>query len=180
LLDVLAREDATATFFVIPEFVTQDTAPIVARADAEGHAVALHSDSRTTILLGPDDLATELAADAARISALTGATPCRLFRPHAGWRGGTMYEGLERAGYRLAGWSFGMWDWNWWRRPVPEQLAARLADAASDGDIIVMHDGQHDDPEADRRYAVDTTASLVPALRSRGFAFGHVCDAAVD
>src|SRR5712692_2862782 len=42
LLDVLAREQARATFFVIDRHVTAETAPIVQRMFAEGHAVALH------------------------------------------------------------------------------------------------------------------------------------------
>jgi peptidoglycan/xylan/chitin deacetylase (PgdA/CDA1 family) len=175
LLDVLEREGAIATFFVIPNHVSPETAPIVSRMLAEGHAVAMHSDTRALVLLRPDELADRLEADAGRISALVGSAPCRIFRPHAGWRGGAMYEGLRRGGYTLAGWSFGMWDWNWWRPTRPERLATRLAARASDGDIVVMHDGHHKDPRADRRRTVDSTAELVPLLRARGFAFGRLC-----
>ena len=57
LLDVLAREGASATFFVIPEFVTAETAPLVWRAVDEGHGVALHSGTRALMLKAPDDLA---------------------------------------------------------------------------------------------------------------------------
>jgi peptidoglycan/xylan/chitin deacetylase (PgdA/CDA1 family) len=177
LLDVLAREGATATFFVIPAHITPDTAPIVARAEAEGHAVALHSDTRALMMKSPESLADHLAAESQRIRTLTGgAGPCRLFRPHAGWRSSRMYAGLDRAGFTLAGWSFGMWDWNWWRPSRPERLASRLARKASDGDIVVMHDGHHVDPRADRRRTVAATAELIPLLRARGFAFGRVCD----
>jgi peptidoglycan/xylan/chitin deacetylase (PgdA/CDA1 family) len=175
LLDILAREDAPATFFVIPKHVTGETASIVRRMIDDGHAVALHSDSRALMLLPPTDLERRLAADADRLEAQIGARPCSLFRPHAGWRGGQMYAGLDRAGYRLAGWSFGMWDWNWWRAPRPETLARRLAHRASDGDIIVMHDGHHENPRADRRRTVDTTAALVTLLKKEGFRFGRMC-----
>ena len=51
----------------------------------------------------------------------------------------------------------------------------RFAGRVSDGDIIVMHDGHHEDPRPDRRYAVEATAGLVPVLRRAGFAFGTVC-----
>jgi chitooligosaccharide deacetylase len=180
LLDILAREGATATFFVIPDHVTAETAPIVARAWAEGHGVGLHSGTRALMVKPPDDLAHWLNTEAARIASLTGRGPCRLFRPHAGWRGGAMYAGLDRAGYTLAGWSFGMWDWNWWRTPRPEATAARLASKASDGDIVVMHDGHHQNPRADRMATVEATARLIPKLRDRGFAFGQICDAAAD
>lgn len=180
LLDVLAREGVTATFFVIPRHVTEDTAPILARAAAEGHALALHSHTRALMLESPASLAELFATQVARIEQLSGAPVCRLFRPHAGWRGGPMYVGLDRAGYRLAGWSVGMWDWDWWRRPDPGRLASTLAGRADDGDIVVMHDGHHEDPAADRRATVTATAELVPLLRARGFRFGNLCEVVAD
>ena len=86
-----------------------------------------------------------------------------------------MYEGLERSGYTLAGWSMFMWDFNWWRATKPDRLASRLAARASDGSVVVMHDGHHKNPRADRRRTVESTAQLVPILRKRGFAFGTLC-----
>jgi peptidoglycan/xylan/chitin deacetylase (PgdA/CDA1 family) len=86
-----------------------------------------------------------------------------------------MYAGLERAGYRLAGWGFAPWDFNWWRRPDPDGLAARLAGRISDGSVVVMHDGHHENPRADRRHTVAATAALVPRLRGRGFTFRTLC-----
>ena len=177
LLDVLAREDVQATFFLIPRHLTEETAPIVARMFNEGHAVALHSDTRALMLKRPEDLAATLAAAADRIEQLTGRRPCQLFRPHAGWRGSAMYQGLDRADYQLAGWSWAMWDWNWYRPQQPEKLASRLASRASDGSVAVMHDGDHKNPRADRRVTVAAAAELIPALKTRGFRFGTVCEA---
>ena len=176
LLDVLGREHVTATFFVIPRYVDDQSAPILRRMMADGHAIALHSHTRQLMLKRPDVLARELTADADRIASLAGAAPCRLFRPHAGWRGGEMYAGLARIDYRLAGWSFGMWDFNWWRPSRPEKLATRLASKASDGDIVVMHDGDHANPRADRSQTVRATAELIPLLRQKGLAFGRLCE----
>jgi peptidoglycan/xylan/chitin deacetylase (PgdA/CDA1 family) len=123
----------------------------------------------------PGELAAWLDAQVTAIETLVGARPCRLFRPHAGWRGGAMYEGLDQAGYRLAGWGFFLWDFDWWRKPNAERLAGRLAGRASDGSIVVMHDGHHKDPRADRQRTVDATRALVPRLRARGFTFGSLC-----
>jgi peptidoglycan/xylan/chitin deacetylase (PgdA/CDA1 family) len=177
LLDVLARESVPATFFVIPKHVNARTAPILRRALDDGHGVALHSHTRALLLKHPTELERLLADQAADIERLAGRPPCQLFRPHAGWRGGQMYAGLARAGYTLAGWSFGMWDWNWWRPSKPEKLAARLAARASDGDIVVMHDGHHENPRADRARTVAATADLIPLLRAKGFRFGNLCEA---
>jgi peptidoglycan/xylan/chitin deacetylase (PgdA/CDA1 family) len=86
-----------------------------------------------------------------------------------------MYEGLERAGFRLAGWSWGMWDWDWWRTPRADRVAVRLARKASAGDIIVIHDGHHENPDADRRHAAEAVRRLVPILKAKGFSFGRLC-----
>jgi len=175
LLDALRDQRVPATFFLIDEHVTSDTAPIVKRMFQEGHAIGLHSGTRRLMIMTPDDLARRLRGAADRITAIGGREPCRLFRPHAGWRSATMYAGLDLAGYRLAGWSWGMWDWDWWRRPRANRVAARLARKASAGDIIVIHDGHHVDPRADRRHAAETVRLLAPLLRARGFAFGALC-----
>jgi peptidoglycan/xylan/chitin deacetylase (PgdA/CDA1 family) len=175
LLDALRDTGVRATFFLIDEQITDETAPIVRRIAAEGHAIGLHSGTRRLMVIPPAALAEHLHAAAGRIQAITGQQPCRLFRPHAGWRSLSMYSGLSRAGYRLAGWSWGMWDWDWWRTPRADRIVSRLARKASPGDIVVIHDGHHADPLADRRHAAETIAALVPQLRSRGFRFAALC-----
>lgn len=175
LLDALRDTGVRATFFLIEEHITSETAPLVRRMIDEGHAIGLHSGTRRLMIVSPEELAGRLARHAARIREITGREPCRLFRPHAGWRSLSMYSGLGRAGYRLAGWSWGMWDWDWWRAPRADRIASRLARKASAGDIVVIHDGHHANPRADRRHAAETIRILAPRLRSRGFAFAPLC-----
>lgn len=176
LLDVLREQGARATFFVIDAHVTEGTAPILRRMFSEGHAVALHADTRALMAQTPSALADRLTRSADRIGLLAGSHPCRLFRPHAGWRSGSMYEGLAQIDHRLVGWSWGLWDWNWYRPREADGLARRLARRASPGDIVVMHDGHHENPSADRRYAVEATRRIVPELKARGYGFGVLCD----
>jgi peptidoglycan-N-acetylglucosamine deacetylase len=151
LLDALASEGVTATFFLIDEYITPETAPIVRRMAEDGHAIGLHTGKRWLMLMEPDRLAARLSLAADRIASITGTSPCRLFRPHAGWRSASMYDGLERGGYRLA------------RK-------------ASAGDIIVIHDGHHKNPRADRRHTPVAVRLLVPALAAKGYSFGRLCD----
>jgi peptidoglycan/xylan/chitin deacetylase (PgdA/CDA1 family) len=176
VLDALRETGARATFFLIDDHITDDTAPIVKRIADEGHAIGLHSGSRALMIVPPDALAARLERASARIAAITGAAPCRLFRPHAGWRSAAMYEALDRIDYRLAGWSWGMWDWDWWRRPNGHRVAARLARKASAGDIIVIHDGHHKNAQADRRHAAEAVRRFVPLMQSRGYLFATLCD----
>ena len=177
LLDALRETGVHATFFLIDEHITPETEPIVRRIADEGHVIGLHSGTRRLMIMSPGGLAERMTVAADRIRRITGREPCRLFRPHAGWRSVTMYSGLKRAGFRLAGWSWGMWDWDWWRAPNANRIVQRLARKASPGDIVVIHDGHHANPKADRRHAAETMRRLAPQLRSRGFDFGRLCEA---
>jgi peptidoglycan/xylan/chitin deacetylase (PgdA/CDA1 family) len=175
LLDVLRREDVHATFFLIDAHITDETAPIVRRMFAEGHSVALHSASRKYLLASPDGLTRTLSGWADRITSLTGSRPCRAFRPHAGWRGGQMYAALAGIDYTLVGWSWMLWDFNWGRLRTANATVARILPRVHSGDIVVIHDGDESAPRSDQRQTVEAAATLIPALRSRGFVFGTVC-----
>jgi peptidoglycan/xylan/chitin deacetylase (PgdA/CDA1 family) len=174
LLDVLAKEEVQATFFLIERHITEETAPIVRRIVDEGHRIALHSHTRREMIRRADDFAAMLTGFAARLEGLTGQPPCRAFRPHAGWRSTEMLEGLRRVDYQLIGWGFMLWDFDGFRaRSV--RMVPRLVGRASPGDIVVIHDGHHVNPRADRQYAIDVTRQLIPALRQKGFQFGTIC-----
>jgi peptidoglycan/xylan/chitin deacetylase (PgdA/CDA1 family) len=176
LLDVLARERVLATFFLIDRHINDRTAPLVARMFADGHSVALHSHTRAHMLMSPETFARTLTAAADHIEQVAGHRPCRAYRPHAGWRSASMYAGLEKIDHRLVGWSWMLWDWNWFRRRTSAAVVARVLKRAKAGDIVVMHDGDESAPLADQRHTVEATARLIPALRAKGFVFGTVCD----
>jgi len=176
LLDVLSREGVRATFFLIDRHITERTAPLVRRMFADGHAVALHSATRRYMLMSPDAFARTLTGAADHIERVAGSRPCPAFRPHAGWRTWAMYLGLKQIDHQMVGWSWMLWDWNWFRARTADSVVNRLRDRVSNGDIIVMHDGDQSAPLKDQRHTVDATARLIPDLRARGFTFGVVCE----
>jgi len=176
LLDVLARHRARATFFIIDRHLTEETAPIVRRAAAEGHAIALHSHTRDLMRLSPERLAEVLDGASARLRDLAGVEPCPAFRPHGGGRSLAMMNGLRRSGRQLVGWGMLLWDWDWFRRPDADRLVPRIVTRAKAGSIVVLHDGHHKNPRADRRYTIETVDRLVPLLRARGLEFGTICE----
>src|SRR5436309_7261048 len=90
LLDVLAREGIHATFFLIDQHITDDTAPILRRILADGHSVALHSNTRAYMLVSPSLLSRTVSRAADRIALIGRRRPCRALRPLAGWRIGQM------------------------------------------------------------------------------------------
>ena len=176
LLDVLAREQVLATFFLIDRHITDETAPIVRRMFADGHAVALHSATRAYMLMSADAFAQTLTAAADHIEQVAGRRPCPAFRPHAGWRSWSMYAGLKTIDHRLIGWSWMLWDWNWFRHRTADSVVRRVLGRIGSGDIVVMHDGDEKAPFKDQRHTVEATARLIPELRTRGFRFGTICD----
>jgi peptidoglycan-N-acetylglucosamine deacetylase len=175
LLDVLDRHGVRATFFVIDKYVSNDTAPILRRAVEGGHALALHSDTPGLLFERPSSVARALGRWADRLEKVTGAPPCRAFRPHAGARSVMLIKGAAQARYTVVGWGFMLWDFNWGKRRTADDLVPRFSTRASAGDIIIIHDGHHRRPSADRQYAVDVVDRLVPALQLRGLQFGTIC-----
>ena len=176
LLDVLARHRARATFFVIDRHLTPETAPIVRRAAADGHAVALHSHTRDLMALDAGALAATLDRASDRLRELAGVEPCPAFRPHGGGRSLAMMSGLRRSNRRLVGWGLFLWDWDWFRRPSAARLVPRLTRRVRAGSIVVLHDGHHKNPRADRRYTVETVDQLIPKLRAKGLELRTICD----
>jgi chitooligosaccharide deacetylase len=175
LLDALAREDVYATFFLIDEHVTEETAPIIRRMFADGHAVGLHSGNRWELLRSSTNMARLLTIHADRIESLAGTRPCRAFRPHGGWRSDSMYKGLRAIDYRLIGWGWMLWDVDPLHARTADRIVLRVAPRVRGGDIIVMHDGDYTAPRAPQPHTVEATSRLIPLLRDRGFAFNTVC-----
>ena len=177
LLDLLKEKDVRATFFLIDEYVTPETAHLVRRMFEDGHSVGLHSGRRWLLLKSPAAMEEILRSAAGKIERLAGHRPCRLFRPHAGWRSVPMMRGAARAGFQIVGWSWMNWDWVGFRDRTGPRVAAHLLKHAKPGNIVVIHDGHHRDPRANRLYAIEATRRVIGELRARGYGFGALCDA---
>lgn len=180
LLDLLKEKQVRATFFLIDDYLTEETVPIVRRMFAEGHAVAQHTSRRWLLLRRPATIVSTLRRGADKVERLTGHRPCKLFRPHAGWRSSALITGAARAGYKVVGWSWMSWDWVGFRRRTGPRVASQLLKHAGPGQIMVIHDGDDKDPRADRAYAVEATRLIIDELRARGFTFKPLCDSEAD
>jgi peptidoglycan-N-acetylglucosamine deacetylase len=176
LLDLLREKQVRASFFVIDEHITAETAPLVRRMFEEGHTVGQHSSRRWLMMRTPGGLERALAESAGHIERMAGRRPCPVFRPHGGWRSATMLRGLSRAGYRLVGWSWMSWDWYWFKKRTGERVARQIVGRSSPGQIIVIHDGHHENPRADRRYAIDAAGRVIDGLRAKGYEFATFCE----
>jgi peptidoglycan/xylan/chitin deacetylase (PgdA/CDA1 family) len=176
LLDLLNEKNVRATFFLIDDYVNESTARIVRRMAEEGHSIGQHTGQRWLLLKTPDGLAHKLTNAADKLERLSGHRPCKLFRPHAGWRSVSMFMGAKRAGYQIVGWSWMSWDFVWGKKRTGPRVAEHVLAHAAPGKIVVIHDGHHKNPRANREYAIEAAGLIIDQLRAEGYRFGTLCD----
>ena len=170
LLDVLARHGVTATFFVIDKHITARPFPSSAGPSRKGTRWRFTGTRASSMFKRPTYVASAIQEAAARLELLTGHPACRAFRPHAGHRSIPMIMGAAKAGYLVVGWSWMLWDFNWFRRRTPT-ISCRAWPAMPHPETSSSSTtGTTRIPGADRRYAVETVDRLIPELRARGFA----------
>lgn len=157
LLDLLARHDARASFFLVGQRVEQHPA-LVERIVAEGHALGNHSYSHP--IFDRLDLQRQLdeVERTDRLLADFDHAGAHRFRPPRGVVSLPLLLAFARRGRGLAYWSYDSLDYQ--SRP-PDELAARLQrKPPADGDVVLMHD--------DSDCAAETLVSLLPAWRAAG------------
>src|SRR5437667_463004 len=55
---------------------------------------------------------------------------------------------------------------------LPDELvASQVLAHAAPGKIVVIHDGHHRNPQADRRYAIEATRRIIEVLPRQGYEF---------
>ncbi len=136
MLEILAREGARATFFMIGEQV-QRRPQLAAEVVAAGHAVALHGHRhRLQLRLSAREVESDLAHGAAAIEDATGVSPA-LHRPPFG-----IYSaaGLAFARQRFRPLLWSRWGKDWRRFTTPDRIAARATRTLAPGDVILLHD----------------------------------------
>ena len=166
VLDVLARHDATATFFLVgaeaerhPELVRE-----IAR---RGHQVAGHTwDHRSLRGLGPGAFAATVDRANDLLGGLSGG-PVRCVRPPMGATDGTVTARLRDRSLATALWSH---DTNDWRRPGQAAITrAALADLRP-GSVVLFHDGG-----GDRSQTVAALPAILEGIRARGLRTAWMC-----
>jgi peptidoglycan/xylan/chitin deacetylase (PgdA/CDA1 family) len=161
LLDVLAKHDVPATFFLIGKFVEQQ--PELARAIADaGHAVGNHTWSHPNLLFCP---AAQVREEITRCDAAlkaAGIEPARLFRPPWGARRPATLRIVRELGLTPVMWSVAGYDWLTSSAANVEEAITRRVRG---GDVILAHDGNYRQPGFDKRYVVAATEKLIARFK---------------
>jgi peptidoglycan/xylan/chitin deacetylase (PgdA/CDA1 family) len=169
ILECLANYRARATFFQCGANVER-LSEIARSVVAAGHEIGNHSFSHPYLFLRtPSGIEAEVRRAQDSIRKHTGFRPVWFRAPF-----GVRWFGLGSAQRRLqlAGvmWTAIGYDWSL----RADQVVARMAEAASNGSILCLHDGRELQQKPDVRNTVESVRRLVPLLLERGFEFETV------
>ena len=170
LLDLLERYKAHATFFLLGKHVR--AFPELAKEISErGHTVGNHTETHPNLtFLSPRRIVVELNRCDEAITSATGKA-VRWMRPPYGFRGPQL-DGVVRArsGLGLVMWSAMAYDW----KPQPTERVIKRLRRVRGGDIVLLHDADHRQPESDRRHTVAALEYWLPRWRDAGMRFVSV------
>lgn len=161
LLEILARHDVKATFFLIGRYVA--ARPSLARAIADGgHLLGNHTYTHPNLLfLSRAQLRKELSDCSKAIADAVGFEP-RFFRPPFGARRPAVLTEVREAGLDPVMWNVTCFDWKLTTADAVEHRARKQIEGQSaSGHIVLLHDGGHANLGADRQHTVAATERLI-------------------
>lgn len=167
LLEVLAKHDVRATFFMIGRYVRQrpDIAREVARA---GHAIGNHTFTHPLLIFeSAAHTRTQLLETRAALQDAVGEHS-NLFRPPFGGRRPATLRIVRELGLQPVMWNVTGYDWN---APPAVQIEKKVAGQVRGGDVILLHDGGHKEMGADRAQTVIATDDLIRRYKDQGHEF---------
>ena len=172
LLEVLARHEVHATFFMIGRYVRQrpDIVLDVARA---GHVIGNHTLTHPLLIFeSAAQTRTELVECRAALTDAVGKHS-NLFRPPFGGRRPVTLRIARDLGFETVMWNVTGYDWN---APSAAHVEKKVMGQMRGGDVILLHDGGHRAMGADRGPTVIATDNLIRRYKDQGFQFMTVTE----
>ena len=157
LLEVLARHNVRATFFMIGRYV--NSRPDIAREVLKaGHVIGNHTYTHPNLIFA-SALQTRIQLEQCA-RALTEAVGQRsdLFRPPFGGRIPATLRIARALALKPVMWNVTAWDW---KAPSADFIARKVAKQIRGGDLILLHDGDHAAMGGDRSQTVIATNRLL-------------------
>ncbi|MDX6377914.1 MAG: hypothetical protein QOE98_2217 [Gaiellaceae bacterium] len=163
ILDALRDADARATFFILGRHAEQHP-KIVERIVREGHEVANHTYGHgIMVFAGAREITRELLRTH-RLLLASGARPPRLFRAPHGFRNPFVVRVARRLGYRVVGWTKGVFDT---AMPGADVIAERSRKALRPGAILLLHDADGNG-DGDRSQTADALPAILRDVSAAG------------
>ena len=170
LLEVLAKHDVRATFFLIGRYARQR--PDIARElITAGHRVGNHTFTHPLLTFkSAAETRKELSQCRAALQEAIGEHS-NLFRPPFGGRRPETLRVARELGFEPVMWNVTGHDWN---APPAAVIETKLASQIHGGDVILLHDGGYRQMGADRSQTVLATDRLITRYKSEGYEFALV------
>jgi peptidoglycan/xylan/chitin deacetylase (PgdA/CDA1 family) len=167
LLEVLARHNVKATFFLIGRYVKQR--PYIARELAQaGHVVGNHAFSHPNLIFASARETKTQLRDCQQVLTDAVGEHSRLFRPPFGGRRPGTLKIVRALGLEPVMWNVTGWDWK--GKPA-EYVEKKVSEQIRGGDVILLHDGSHAAFGADRSQSVVATDRIIARYKSEGYEF---------
>ena len=167
LLEVLARHDVKATFFLIGRYVKQRP-DIVCELVKAGHVVGNHTFTHPLLIFkSAAEIKRQLKdCDRALTDAVGGHS--NLFRPPFGGRRPAVFRIAHQMGLEPVMWNVTGYDWS---VSSAEIIEKKVAGQVHGGDVILLHDGGHPAFGADRSHTIAATDRLIGRYKAQGYEF---------
>ena len=157
MLDKLAKHGVTASFFLVGDNITEQSAAVVRRAFEMGCEIGCHGKTHSAMPnLTDDEVKAEIRFTNDKITQITG-TPPQFFRPPYIAVGGGMYESIDMT------FVAGIGAEDWLDEVSADMRAKRILSKVRDGSIILLHDMSGNYRTAD---ALDI---IIPSLKRQGY-----------
>ncbi len=144
LIDILAKYDIKATFFVVGEWVDKYPESVKALHDA-GHEVMNHSDDHAHFTkLSKEQMQANINACNDKIEAVTGVRPL-LFRPPYGEYDDNVVLATRDLGMEPIQWDVDSLDW---KDLSATDITKRVTSKVQAGSIVLFHNAAKHTPEA--------------------------------
>ncbi len=182
LLEVLAKHNVQATFFMIGRYVQQR--PDIARAVAQaGHVIGNHTFTHPQLIFESAAQTRIQLVDCHRALQDAIGEHSKLFRPPFGGRRPATLRIARELGLETVMWNVTGYDWSAPPAAVIEKKVARQIRGprrarfwpagveTRGGDVILLHDGGYRAMGADRSQTVIATDNLIQRYRDQGYEF---------
>ena len=159
VLDILEKEGIVASFFLIAQNITPESAEIVRREQAMGCDIENHTVTHSFMdKMTAEEIRAEVDGCTEKIVEITGKAP-KFFRPPFIAVSKAMYDNIDMT------FICGMGCEDWVPTVTAEERAERVLANAADGQIVLLHDMQWN------QNTVEALKTIIPELKKRGYDF---------
>jgi peptidoglycan/xylan/chitin deacetylase (PgdA/CDA1 family) len=173
LLEVLAKHEVKATFFMVGRYVKQrpEIAAAVAR---EGHVIGNHTFTHPNLIFRtPAQVRSEIAGCEKALGDAVEKNHSPLFRPPWGARTPLVLRTVRQLGMTPVLWSVTGYDWS---ATSAADIKHEVTRQVQGGDVVLLHDGGHKHMGVDRSHTVQAVDDLLHSYKEEGYAFRTVSE----